>query len=253
MEQIDDAGEIYHNLESEKTEHVEYTGYKFLDRELKSKYGTTWQIGKWKTQAIDKEDRNGSACGVGLHLMKTPNPVFMPYEIGFFAKGRGLLGEDDHKMRFEQVKLIRVLRFSEIFYAGANLFRAYLTEANLTGANLTGANLRDADLTGANLFRANLTKANLFSANLTGAKLFRATLRDADLTGANLFRANLTEANLFRANLTKANLFSANLRDADLTGANLTGATLRGADLTGAHRLTGIAGLSEVQRKQIHC
>ena len=158
MEQIDDAGEIYHNLESEKTEHVEYTGYKFLDRELKSKYGTTWQIGKWKTQAIDKEDRNGSACGVGLHLMKTPNPVFVPYEIGFFAKGRGLLGEDDHKMRFEQVKLIRVLRFSEIFYAGATL------------------------------------------------------------TGANLFRANL-----------------------------------RDADLTGAHGLTGIAGLSEVQRKQIHC
>ena len=191
------------NLESEKTEHVEYTGYKFLDRELKSKYGTTWQIGKWKTQAIDKEDRNGSACGVGLHLMKTPNPVFVPYEIGFFAKGRGLLGEDDHKMRFEQVKLIRVLRFSEIFYAGATLTGAYLTEANLTGANLTEANLRDADLVGANLFRANLTEANL---------------RDADLAGANLFRA-----------------------------------TLRDADLAGAHGLTGIAGLSEVQRKQIHC
>ena len=241
------------NLESEKTEHVEYTGYKFLDRELKSKYGTTWQIGKWKTQAIDKEDRNGSACGVGLHLMKTPNPVFVPYEIGFFAKGRGLLGEDDHKMRFEQVKLIRVLRFSEIFYAGANLFRAYLTEANLTGANLTGATLRDADLTGANLFRANLTKANLLRANLTGAKLFRANLRDADLVGANLFRANLTEANLRDADLAGANLFRANLRDADLVGANLFRATLRDADLAGAHGLTGIAGLSEVQRKQIHC
>ena len=221
------------NLESEKTEHVEYTGYKFLDRELKSKYGTIWQIGKWKTQAIDKEDRNGSACGVGLHLMKTPNPVYVPYVIGFLAKGRGLLGEDDHKMRFEQVKLIRVLRFSEIFYAGANLFRAYLTEANLTGANLTGATLRDADLVGANLFRANLTEANLRDADLAGAKLFRANLRDADLVGANLFRANL--------------------RDADLVGANLFRATLRDADLAGAHGLTGIAGLSEVQRKQIHC
>ena len=226
------------NLESEKTEHVEYTGYKFLDRELKSKYGTTWQIGKWKTQAIDKEDRNGSACGVGLHLMKTPNPVFVPYEIGFFAKGRGLLGEDDHKMRFEQVKLIRVLRFSEIFYPGATLTGAYLTEANLTGANLFRATLRDADLTGANLFRANLTEANLLRANLTGAKLFRANLTGATLFGANLFRANLTEANL-----TGATLFE----------ANLTGATLRDADLTGAHGLTGIAGLSEVQRKQIHC
>ena len=225
-------------VESEKTEHVEYTGYKFLDRELKSKYGTTWQIGKWKTQAIDKEDRNGSACGVGLHLMKTPNPVFVPYEIGFFAKGRGLLGEDDHKMRFEQVKLIRVLRFSEIFYAGATLTGAYLTEANLTGANLTEATLRDADLTEANLFRANLTGAKLFRANLTGAKLFRANLRDADLTEANLFRANLTEANLRDADLAGANLFRANLRDADLTGANLTGATLRDADLTGAN-LTG--------------
>ena len=206
------------NLESEKTEHVEYIGYKFLDRELKSKYGTTWQIGKWKTQAIDKDARNGSACGVGLHLMKTPNPVYVPYVIGFLAKGRGLLGEDDHKMRFEQVKLIRVLRFSEIFYAGATLTGAYLTEANLTEANLT---------------EANLTEANLTEANLTGAKLFRANLRDADLAGANLFRANLTEANL-----TGANLFRANLRDADLAGA---------------HGLTGIAGLSEVQRKQMHC
>ena len=37
------------------------------------------------------------------------------------------------------------------------------------------------------------------------------------------------------------------------TEPTLTGATLRDADLTGAHGLTGIAGLSEVQRKQIHC
>ena len=231
------------NLESEKTEHVEYIGYKFLDRELKSKYGTTWQIGKWKTQAIDKDARNGSACGVGLHLMKTPNPVYVPYVIGFLAKGRGLLGEDDHKMRFEQVKLIRVLRFSEIFYVGATLTGAYLTEANLTEANLTEANL-----TGAKLFRANLRDADL-----AGANLFRANLRDADLAGANLFRANLTEANLTGANLTGANLFRANLRDADLAGANLFRANLRDADLAGAHGLTGIAGLSEVQRKQMHC
>ena len=175
-------------METEKTEHVEYTGYKFLDRELKSKYGTTWQIGKWKTQEIDKEDRNGRACGVGLHLMKTPNPVFVPYEIGFLAKGRGLLGEDDHKMRFEQVKLIRVLGFSEIFYAGANL-----KGATLTGANLTGANLKGATLTGANLTEANLKGATLIEANLKGATLIEA------------------------------------------------------------HGLTGIAGLSEVQRKQIHC
>ena len=137
------------NLESEKTEHVEYTGYKFLDRNLESKYGTTWEIGEWKTQAIDEDAKDGSACGVGLHLMKTPNPVYMTYAIGFLAEGRGLLGEDDHKMRFEHVKLIRPLRFNEIFFAGADLTRANLTEANLTGANLTEANLRDADLTGA--------------------------------------------------------------------------------------------------------
>ena len=198
---------------SEKTEHVEYTGYKFLDRELKSKYGTTWQIGKWKTQVINEGDRDGSSCGVGLHLMKKPNPVFMAYAIGFLAKGRGLLGMDDDKMRFEQVKLIRPLRFSEIFYPGADLKGADLKGADLTRANLTGANLTGADLTGANLIWANLSEANLIW-------------------------ANLSEANLTRADLTRADLIWTNLRDADLTGA---------------HGLAGTSGLSHIQRKQIHC
>ena len=180
--------------------------------------------------------------------MKTPNPVYVPYVIGFLAKGRGLLGEDDHKMRFEQVKLIRVLGFSEIFYAGATLTGAYLTEANLFRATLRDADLAGATLTGANLFRANLRDADL-----AGANLFRANLRDADLTGANLTEATLRDADLTGANLFRANLTEATLRDADLTGANLFRANLRDADLTGAHGLTGIAGLSEIQRKQIHC
>ena len=158
---------------------TEYTGYKFLSREMASDYDASpWERGVWRKQKVPTEWRDGQACGVGLHLMRIPDPVYCRYEMGFLAIGRGLIGSDRNKMRFEQVKLVRPLKFSEIFFPGADLTEANLTRADLTRANLTGAYL---------------------------------------------------------------------------TGADLTGADLRDADLTGAHGLTGIAGLSEVQKKQIHC
>ena len=164
-----------------KNEKTEYTGYKFLSREMASDYDASpWEIGVWRKQKVPTEWRDGQACGVGLHLMRIPDPVYCRYEMGFLAIGRGLIGSDRNKMRFEQVKLVRPLKFSEIFFPGADLTRANLTEATLTEANLTGADLRDADLTRADLTRANLTEATLTEANLTGADL-----RDADLTGAH--------------------------------------------------------------------
>ena len=163
-------------LEKMKNEKTEYTGYKFLSREMASDYDASpWEIGVWRKQKVPTEWRDGQACGVGLHLMRQPVPLYAPYAIGFLAVGKGLLGCDNDKMRFESVKLLRPLRFSEIFNPGADLTEAYLTRANLTGANLTGANL----------FRAYLTRANLTGADLTEANLTGADLRDADLTGAH--------------------------------------------------------------------
>ncbi|MET7658368.1 pentapeptide repeat-containing protein [Streptomyces sp. NPDC005463] len=143
--------------------------------------------------------------------------------------------------------------------AGAQLYRADLTEANLSGATLAGTDLGGATLTNANLGRATLTGANLGGATLTGADLLRATLTGADLlratltgadlrwatltgaylggamlTGADLRGATLTIANLSEATLTNANLHRAMLTEADLGGAMLTGADLRWAMLTGA-------------------
>ena len=165
-------------MEQNKNE-MEYVGYKFLTRELASSFdGSSWEIGVWRTQEVPEINRDGQACGVGLHLQKKPVPIYCPYYIGFYAVGKGLIGQDNEQMRFEAVKWIRFLKFSEIFYPGADLSGADLSGAYLTWANLTGA---------------------------------------------------------------------------DLSGAYLTGADLSGADLTGAHGLTGISGLSSIQKKQIHC
>ena len=123
----------------QKLKDGEYIGYKFLTGEMTSPFdGTKWEIGEWRTQEIDEKDRNGKACGVGLHLMINPIPIYTPYVIGFMAIGRGLLGQDEDMMRFESVKLVRQLEFSEIFYPGADL----------TGADLFGARLVRTDLTG---------------------------------------------------------------------------------------------------------
>ena len=150
--------------------------YKFVTRELTDNHVGVMdysQVGKWLKcpEGIGETDRNGEACGHGLHLMKIPNPKYCQYVVGYLAEGRDKLGEDAEKARFAEIRLIRPLRFSEIFYAGANLEGANLEGANLEGANLEGANLVDANLRSAYLRSANLEGANLEGANLVGAYL----------------------------------------------------------------------------------
>ena len=192
--------------------------YKFVTRELTDGLTCTVdysRIGEWiSCDDIDDTDINGEPCGRGLHLMKIPNPRYCHYDIGFLAEGRYLMGEDAEKARFAEVRLIRPLKFSEIFFPGANLRRA-----NLRGANLQFADLRCA----------NLRCANLWGANLGGANLWGANLRNADLGGANLRNADLGGANLRRANLRGANLRCANLLNADLGYADLWGVKIDGA------------------------
>ena len=154
--------------------------YKFVTRELTdSKRGVIdySRIGEWiSCDDITDADIDGEACGHGLHLMKIPNPRYCQYAVGYLAEGRYLLGEDVEKARFAEIRLIRPLRFSEIFFPGADLHCA-----NLHGANLHGADLRNA----------NLWSANLQCANLPGADLRNANLWSADLRNANLWSANL--------------------------------------------------------------
>ena len=172
--------------------------YKFVTRELTdSKRGIIdySRIGEWiSCDDIKNANINGAACGHGLHLMKIPNPCYCPYDIGFLAEGRYLMGEDDEKARFAEVRLIRPLKFSEIFFPGANLRRANLRGANLRNADLGGANLRNADLGGANLWGANLRNADLGGANLRGANLRCANLLNADLGYADLWGVKIDGA-----------------------------------------------------------
>ena len=117
--------------------------YKFVTGELRDAYsGTvdyTKAIGKWLTLPENEIDRNGDACGRGFHLMKIPKPKYSRYEIGFLAVGKDKLGEDEEKIRFRSIKLIRPLQKSEIFFPKADL---------------SGSNLRGSDLSGSNLNRA---------------------------------------------------------------------------------------------------
>ena len=197
--------------------------YKFVTRELTdSKRGVIdySRIGEWiSCDDITDADIDGEACGHGLHLMKIPNPRYCQYAVGYLAEGRYLLGEDVEKARFAEIRLIRPLRFSEIFFPGADLHCA-----NLHGANLPGADLQCANLHGANLHGADLHCANLHGANLHGA----------DLRNANLWSANLQCANLPGADLRNANLWSADLRNANLWSANLHGAIIEDVKIDGA-------------------
>ena len=132
--------------------------YKFVTRELTDHYSGEMdysRVGVWlHCPDVREGDCNGEPCGRGLHLMKIPNPMYCQYAIGYLAEGRKLLGEDEEKARFAEIRLIRPLKFSEIFFEGADL-----RYANLWGANLRDANLRDADLWGANLRDAKIDGA----------------------------------------------------------------------------------------------
>ena len=164
--------------------------YKFVTRELTDHYSGEMdysRVGVWlHCPDVREGDCNGEPCGRGLHLMKIPNPMYCQYAIGYLAEGRKLLGEDEEKARFAEIRLIRPLKFSEIFFEGADLRYANLRGADLRYANLWGANLRYADLR-----YANLRDADLRYADLWGADLRYADLRYADLQGANLRDAQL--------------------------------------------------------------
>ena len=138
-----------------KGERVNQQYYKFVTAELRDAFSGsvdyTQAIGKWLTLPENEVDRNGKPCGRGFHLMKIPNPKYCRYEVGFLAIGKGKLGEDEEKIRFKSIKLIRPLKKLEIFFqkaelSGANLSGAYLSRANLSGSDLSGANLSEADL-----------------------------------------------------------------------------------------------------------
>ena len=132
--------------------------YKFVTRELTDGQTRTIdysRIGEWiSCDDITDADINGKACGHGLHLAKIPNPRYCHYEIGFLAEGRYLMGEDEEKARFAEVRLIRPLKFSEIFFPGANLRNADLRGANLSFANLEGADLGGAIVKDVKIFGA---------------------------------------------------------------------------------------------------
>ena len=232
-----------------------------------------WKPGAW-VSAPDltkktMQEEQGQPCGHGLHLMKVPKPVYVRYSgNAYVAEGRELLGEDNEKARFKQIRLIRPLAFTEIFHpkaylsgadlsgadlSGADLSGAYLFGAYLYGAYLSGANLFGADLFGADLSRADLSRANLSRANLSEANLYGANLSEANLYGANLSRANLYGANLSRANLSRANLYGADLSEANLYGANLSEANLSEADLSRANLSGAKDGkFSDEQLKQCY-
>ena len=159
--------------------------YKFVTRELTDGQTRTIdysRIGEWiSCDDIKNANINGAACGHGLHLMKIPNPRYCRYEIGFLAEGRYLMGEDAEKARFAEVRLIRPLKFSEIFFPGADLRNADIQYADLRNADLRNADIRNADIQ-----YANLRYADLQGADLQDVNLWNANLRDANLMGAKI-------------------------------------------------------------------
>ncbi len=179
-----------------------YTGYKFLGANLTSNHDPeffypmptqnkngAWTPTKWITVDGPKDSK---PCGKGLHLMKKLIPRYGRYTGNVFqAEGKELLGEDDEKFRFRQIRLLYPVMPNEIFKPKADLEGADLKGANLRWAHLKGANLKGAYLKG-----ADLEWANLKGANLKGAYLKGATLKGANLEGANLQEADLQEADL---------------------------------------------------------
>jgi len=78
---------------------------------------------------------NKAACGVGFHLAKVCAPRWGRYSgNAYLAEGRKLLGEDEEKARFAEIRLLRPLAFEEIFHPKATLSRATLSGADLSGA-----------------------------------------------------------------------------------------------------------------------
>jgi len=109
---------------------------KFTDQNLQTHYNETVQqytIGEWVKPSDGKEPQRGESCGKGsLHLMKWMRPKYAPYPyLAHEAIGRGELGEDDEKVRFREVKLIRTLSDQEINQAMDDDWASRLGKAGL--------------------------------------------------------------------------------------------------------------------------
>ena len=178
-----------------------------------------WPVGAggWVTQDVPESERDGAACGVGLHLGLTV--------MGLSVSGPlterlllvvGWLPEDEVGSDADKMRVTRCWVVPGVHDTLPRLLRAGWGRH----ADLSGANLRDSDLC-----CTNLRHANLCNANLCGADLPHANLRHANLRHANLRHANLRYANLRGADLRYADLSGADLRYADLSGADLRYAT----------------------------
>ena len=154
--------------------------------------------GPWNVHANPAEP-DGLACGSGgFHAHRRLSWAYGPPRgWPWFALWRGLLGEDDEKVRVREIRLRRI--------APAVLWRAMRPPFDWgRGADLRWANLMAADLMRADLYEADLRWANLRGANLSGADLRWADLRGADLHEADLHGADLRGADLSGADLYEA-------------------------------------------------
>jgi len=153
--------------------------FKFLDPSGCTRYGGQYFVynlpgsgEKWAmTRHPNPAEADGKPCGPGrLHLMKGLDARYAPAMWWpWWAKGKGLTGEDDEKAAYTEVHLRRIL--APVFWralrppfnwgSGAYLMEVYLVKADLRGANLAGAHLTKADLYKANLSRADLSGINL--------------------------------------------------------------------------------------------
>src|SRR5713226_4404031 len=98
--------------------------------------------GAWITAPGDRPTDNDSCGPNRLHVCHIPYPCDgaqfgVPYE----AEGDDLIGQSWGKSAYRQVRLLRRIPLSELFYPGATLSGADLGGADLSGTDLNGANL----------------------------------------------------------------------------------------------------------------
>jgi len=102
---------------------------------------------KWaRTEHPAPAEPDGRACGAGrLHLMKNFDACHAPSNWWpWWARGEGLVGEDNQKAAYQAVELRRVPR--HVFWRCLRPPFDWGCGANMRWANLNGANLRGANL-----------------------------------------------------------------------------------------------------------
>lgn len=127
--------------------------FKFLDAS-----GATYFEGKETVYSLPRPDEkwgpwmehptpsepDGQACGPGgYHLMLGPNAVYAPNNWWpWWAEGRGVIGSDRKKARFQAVRLRRIA--PKVWHRVLRL--GWCRGADLSRADLQGANLREANI-----------------------------------------------------------------------------------------------------------